>query len=76
MEVLDKGDADLVAFGRHFIANPDLVERFRLGLPLNRYDRSASPPKAALAVNAFETRRFFLFRKLSHGGHLERSFPG
>jgi N-ethylmaleimide reductase len=29
MEVLDKGDADLVAFGRHFIANPDLVERFR-----------------------------------------------
>ena len=40
MEVLDKGDADLVAFGRHFIANPDLVERFRLGLPLNRYDRS------------------------------------
>jgi N-ethylmaleimide reductase len=41
MEVLDKGDADLVAFGRHFIANPDLVERFRLGLPLNRYDRSA-----------------------------------
>ena len=40
MEVLDKGDADLVAFGRHSIANPDLVERFRLGLPLNRYDRS------------------------------------
>jgi N-ethylmaleimide reductase len=40
MEILDKGGVDLVAFGRHFIANPDLVERFRLGLPLNRYDRS------------------------------------
>jgi N-ethylmaleimide reductase len=34
------GDADLVAFGRHFIANPDLPERIRQGLPLTRYDRS------------------------------------
>ena len=33
-------DADLVAFGRHFAANPDLVERLRHGLPLNPYDRS------------------------------------
>ena len=38
--ILAAGDADLVAFGRHFIANPDLPERFRRGLPLNRYDRS------------------------------------
>jgi N-ethylmaleimide reductase len=34
------GDADLVAFGRHFISNPDLPERIRQGLPLTRYDRS------------------------------------
>jgi NADH:flavin oxidoreductases, Old Yellow Enzyme family len=34
------GDADLVAFGRLFIANPDLPERFRCGLPLNAYDRT------------------------------------
>ncbi len=34
------GNADLVAFGRSFIANPDLPERFRRGLPLNPYDRS------------------------------------
>jgi N-ethylmaleimide reductase len=33
------GDADLVAFGRHFLANPDLPKRIRLGLPLNAYDR-------------------------------------
>ncbi len=33
------GDADLVAFGRHFVANPDLPKRIRLGLPLNPYDR-------------------------------------
>src|SRR5580658_1457862 len=33
------GDADLVAFGRYFVSNPDLPERIRLGLPLNAYDR-------------------------------------
>src|SRR5277367_2011051 len=37
--VVEKGDADLVAFGRHFVANPDLPKRIRLGLPLNEYDR-------------------------------------
>ncbi|MCJ7800195.1 MAG: alkene reductase, partial [Polaromonas sp.] len=30
-----KEGADLVAFGRSFIANPDLVERLRLNTPLN-----------------------------------------
>ena len=37
--VVAGGDADLVAFGRHFIANPDLPKRLRRGLPLNAYDR-------------------------------------
>jgi N-ethylmaleimide reductase len=40
IEIVDKGDADMVAFGRHFIANPDLPKRIRLDLPLNHYDRS------------------------------------
>jgi N-ethylmaleimide reductase len=38
--VLASGDADLVAFGRHFIANPDLPARLRAQLPLNAYDRA------------------------------------
>src|SRR5271156_3256951 len=38
-DIVDKGDADLVAFGRHFAANPDLPKRIELGLPLNPYDR-------------------------------------
>jgi N-ethylmaleimide reductase len=38
--IIEKGDADLVAFGRHFIANPDLPKRFKLGRPLNLYDRA------------------------------------
>ena len=32
--------ADLVAFGKLFIANPDLVERLRDNAPLNTPDKS------------------------------------
>jgi len=39
-EILAAGDADLVAFGRLFISNPDLPERLRSGAPLNDYDRN------------------------------------
>jgi N-ethylmaleimide reductase len=35
-----RGDANLIAFGRQFVANPDLPKRIELGLPLNHYDRS------------------------------------
>lgn len=33
-------DADLVAFGRHCISNPDLPGWLRRGLALNHHDRS------------------------------------
>ncbi|MEQ5793186.1 alkene reductase [Paracoccus sp. NFXS7] len=36
--LLAEGRADAVAFGRDFIATPDLPERFRRGLPLNDQD--------------------------------------
>lgn len=37
-----EGDADLIAFGRPYISNPDLVERFANGWPLNpEADQSA-----------------------------------
>jgi len=35
-----EGRANAVAFGRHFIANPDLPERLRRDAPLNPYDRT------------------------------------
>jgi N-ethylmaleimide reductase len=38
--ILADGTADAVAFGRLFIANPDLPERFRLLAPLNTPDES------------------------------------
>jgi N-ethylmaleimide reductase len=37
---LAAGEADLIAYGRHFLANPDLVERFRRDVPLNQPDTS------------------------------------
>jgi N-ethylmaleimide reductase len=39
-QIVVDGHADLVAFGRMFISNPDLPERLRAGKPLTRYDRS------------------------------------
>ena len=34
-ELIEKGYIDAVAFGRSYIANPDLVERLRSHAPLN-----------------------------------------
>jgi N-ethylmaleimide reductase len=39
-EKLQNGVADLVAFGRSFLANPDLVQRIESGAPLNQPDFS------------------------------------
>ncbi len=36
--VLEGGDADMVAFGVPYIANPDLVDRLRADAPLNKPD--------------------------------------
>jgi N-ethylmaleimide reductase len=36
--VLSSGSADLVSFGRTFLANPDLPKRLELNVPLNRPD--------------------------------------
>jgi N-ethylmaleimide reductase len=36
---LEAGAADAVSFARHYIANPDLVERLREGQALARFDR-------------------------------------
>lgn len=37
-EAIKKGDADMIAFGRDFISNPDLVYRYERQKPLNAYD--------------------------------------
>jgi len=44
-EDLEKGHADLIAFGRPFLANPDLIERFKINADLNeiKYDLFYTP---------------------------------
>ncbi|APG61378.1 alkene reductase [Christiangramia salexigens] len=37
-KVIAEGNADLVAFGKPYISNPDLVERFEQGVELSEYD--------------------------------------
>jgi N-ethylmaleimide reductase len=39
-KVLSANEADLIAFGKPFIANPDLVERLKRGAPLNEWDKA------------------------------------
>ncbi|MGV8058471.1 MAG: alkene reductase [Smithellaceae bacterium] len=38
--IVEEGRADAVAFGKAFLANPDLVERVALGAKWNRWDES------------------------------------
>jgi len=39
-KIIEDGNADLVAFGVPFIANPDLVKRFQIDAPLNIPDQN------------------------------------
>jgi len=55
---LDSGLADGIAFGRKFIANPDLVERFRQGAPLNADNQAtwySKGPEGYIDYPALET---------------------
>ncbi|KAJ9167316.1 hypothetical protein P3X46_021980 [Hevea brasiliensis] len=38
-KAIAENNADLVVYGRHFLANPDLPKRFELNAPLNKYNR-------------------------------------
>ncbi len=38
-DMLNRGHADLIAFGKPFISNPDLVRRLKEGLPLTQPDK-------------------------------------
>ena len=40
LQAVASGYADMVAFGKDFIANPDLVQRLRVGGPFNEPDRN------------------------------------
>ena len=39
-QTIESGAADMIAFGKPFISNPDLVERLKAGAPLNDWDKN------------------------------------
>jgi N-ethylmaleimide reductase len=41
IDIVQSGDADVVAFGRFFASNPDLPQRLKNNLPLAQYHREA-----------------------------------
>ena len=55
---IDSGVADAIAFGRTFLANPDLPERLRTGAPLNQDDMRtwySQGPEGYIDYPALET---------------------
>jgi 2,4-dienoyl-CoA reductase-like NADH-dependent reductase (Old Yellow Enzyme family) len=50
---LDAGKADAVAFGKAYIANPDLVERFKSGAPLNPWNMDTFYAPGALGYTDY-----------------------
>ncbi|PJE79196.1 N-ethylmaleimide reductase [invertebrate metagenome] len=63
--ILNAGYADLVAFGRPFIANPDLVERFQSGLPLAELDQSTLFGGSEKGYTDYEAHSYEPFGKAS-----------
>ena len=49
------GQGDAVAFGRHFIANPDLPRRLQLGAALNPYNRATFAGGGAVGYTDYPT---------------------
>ena len=57
MRAVESGYADIVAFGKAYISNPDLVHRLHDDLPLNEWDSSrfmAVAPMATPTTPRFE----------------------
>ncbi|MFI6348164.1 alkene reductase [Streptomyces sp. NPDC050560] len=54
-EVIGEGVADLVAFGRNFLANPDLPHRLATGAPLNTLDPATYYPGGAPGYTDYPT---------------------
>jgi N-ethylmaleimide reductase len=53
--VIKNKQADAIAFGRLYIANPDLVWRIKEGQPLNAYDRSTFYGGGAAGYTDYKT---------------------
>ncbi|EGZ14807.1 hypothetical protein PHYSODRAFT_560950 [Phytophthora sojae] len=60
IKTVEEGSADLVAFGRYFISNPDLVERLRVDAELTPFDSGTFYMQPDMPVQAGYTDYPFL----------------
>jgi N-ethylmaleimide reductase len=63
IKTVEEGAADLVAFGRDFIATPDLVERLRVGAELNAHNPKTFYPQPDMPLESGYTDYPFLTQK-------------
>ncbi|ETI53305.1 hypothetical protein F443_03727 [Phytophthora nicotianae P1569] len=63
IKIVEEGAADLVAFGRDFIANPDLVERLRIGAEFNAQNVKTFYPQPGVPLESGYTDYPFLTQK-------------
>ena len=61
--VVQSGDADLVSFARHFIANPDLPERFSRNVAIAEGDRDTYYQGGAAGYTTYPPYDFHAFRQ-------------
>lgn len=54
-KIIEDGDADLVAYGKPYISNPDLVERFENNLELAAWDQDTFYTTGAKGYNDYPT---------------------
>ena len=55
-KVIEEGNADLVAFGKPYISNPDLVERFAENIPLSDWDTDTFYVQGAKGYIDYESK--------------------
>jgi hypothetical protein len=72
LETVAAGKADLIAFGRPFISNPDLVRRLREDAPLNEMQATSSTavaPRVTSIIRRWPTKRRFKHAVTGFCGH-------
>lgn len=68
IKAIEDGHADLIAFGRDFISNPDLPLRFALDAPLTKYNRDTF--YTSDQVNSLAQLQHMQTRAFRHAGML------
>ena len=71
IKAIEDGHADLIAYGRDFISNPDLPLRYALDAPLNKYNRDTfyTPDQvpSSLCCHAHTLFEFDAIQELTSG---------